>query len=278
MILKSTPEAQYIYKNILYRSSFYAVAGYFISLMIEKLVMMVGAVLNGYATGINYREVIINAVPAAWSQESVLTIFLLPYIILAVILVWLFLDLQKRLSHPAYMRIFTHWIIFFLAFRLLAMLPAHLYCKTGIYHAFNWLYLGWKIKILIGVAGLILFFLTGVRLLNLIFFLFGSYNNNSRVIGSQNILYASILVPSLACTVIPALFFLPHFPKDEIIGLMVLTLPFIYVFLRLTIMRPEFLKSRNWVEENYDPFRLCIILLIIIIILRILLGIGISLN
>jgi hypothetical protein len=176
------------------------------------------------------------------------------------------------------MRIFTHWIIFFLVFRLLAMLPAHFYCKTGIYHAFNWLYLGWKIKTLIGFAGLVLFFLTGVRLLNLIFFLFGSYNNNSKVIGIQYLLFSSIVVPSLACLVIPALFFLPQIPKDEIIGLMVLTLPFIYVTIRLTILRPEFLKSRNWVEENYDPFRLCIILLIIIIILRILLGIGISLN
>jgi hypothetical protein len=278
MTFKSNPEVLHIYKSILYRSSFFAVAGYFSSLMIEKLVMAVGAIMNGYATTLDYREVIVFADPSVWSQESVLSIYLLPYIIIAIILVWLYIKLQKSLFRPAYMRIFTHWLMFFLTFRLLAMLPAHFYCKTGIYHAFNWLYLGWRMKILIGTAGLVLFFLTGVRLLNLIFFLFGSYNNNSSVIGTKKLLYSSILVPSLAVFVIPLLFFIPDFPKDESIGLVLLILPCIYVCLRLYILRPTFLKSRNWVEEIFNPRMLCIILLIIIIILRISLGIGISLN
>jgi hypothetical protein len=94
MTLKSNPEALYIFKGILYRSSFYAVAGYFISLMIEKLIMMAGAFISGYATGINYKEVIVTANPSAWTQESVLTIYLLPYAVLAIVLVWLYIKLQ----------------------------------------------------------------------------------------------------------------------------------------------------------------------------------------
>jgi len=278
MILKSNPEALNIFRRILYRSTFYAVSAYFIFFILERLIMLAGAAMYGYSANITYKAIKIKADFVEWNQESVLIIYLLPYIIQAIILVLLYANLQRRMSKPGYLRIFTLWMMFFIVFRLLGMLPVHLYYKTGIYHAFNWLYVGLALKILIGFTGIVLFFLSSVRILNGVFFFFGTFNNNNKEIGLKNLSYSSLLVPALASCIIPLLFFLPGLPKEEMIGLILLMLPLIYVLLRLIITDAGFLPSRIWVEENNNPLRFFLVVLLVIIILRIILGIGFSFN
>ena len=278
MILKLNPVALGIFKRILFRSSFYAVAAYFISFMLEKLVMVAGATMYGYSVILEYEEVGVIADPSKWNQESVLIIYLFPYLIQAIIYTLLYINLQKPQVKPGFLRIFTLWMMFFIAFRFLGMLPAHLFFKTGIYHAFNWLYVGLTLKILIGFTGMVLFFLTSRRILNGIYFFFGTYNNNSSVIGIQNLLISSLLVPALATFFIPLIFFLPGLPKTEIIGLILVTLPVIYVFIRLFIANAELIPSRIVIVEKHHPLRVFIIILIMIVILRIILGFDFILN
>jgi hypothetical protein len=277
-VLKSSSKPLTTFSSILYRSSFYAVSAYFIALSLEKLLMVAGAALNGYSITLDYREVIINADPSAWDQESVILIYLFPNIIQALIIVWLYIKLQKYMAKPGYRRIFTLWIIFFIAFRLLGMIPVHLYFKTGIYHAFNWLYMGFSVEVILAILAIILFFVASFQILKVIFFLNANYNSHNRLIGIPNVLYSSILIPVIFCCAIAAIFFIPGLPKDEMTGLIILSLPVIIIFLRIIIANPEFMPSRMKVEEIFSPLHLFIIMLAILVILRIILGIGISFN
>lgn len=271
-----TPEAQQIFEKIAYRSSAFALAALFIALTIEKLFIMVGAAIYGYSVGISYKEVQVIANPTSWHQESVLIIYLFPYLVQAIIIVFLYLNLQAQASKPGYLRILSLWVMFFIAFRLLGMLPAHLLYKTGIYHAFNWLYLGLAFKIIISIFGILLFFIVSTRILKGIIYFSATYNDHVRAIKLPGLIYSSLLVPVLLCCIIFFLFHLPDIPNDEIIGIIVLAIVSFYITARLLLARPESFPKGEFVKEIYPPRKLFFIILILIIGFRIILGIGFS--
>lgn len=272
--LRSNPEALNIFRRILYRSSAYAIAAYVISRTLEGFLMMAGAAMYGYSVSIDYREVGVIADPAAWEQESILIIFLFPYLIQAIILVLLYMNLERWHVKFGYAMIFTHWVMFFIAFRLLGMLPVHIFCKTGIYHAFNWLYLGLTFKIIISIAGFVLFLIIGVRLLKGILFFFATYNNHVRITGLPNLVYSALFFPGLISCIIPVLFYIPILPTNEIAGLMVTALVLSYTVFRLLYGRPELFPKGETIREKFPALGLLLIMILMMIVLRIVLGIG----
>lgn len=276
MILKMTPEAKQIFEKIAYRSSAFALAALFIALTLEKLLIMAGAAIYGYSVGISYKEVQVIANPTSWHQESVLIIYLFPYLVQAIIIVLLYLNLQAQASKTSYLRILSLWVMFFIAFRLLGMLPAHLLYKTSIYHAFNWLYLGLSFKIVISIIGILLFFIVSTHILKGIIYFSATYNDHVRAIKLPGLIYSSLLVPVLLCCIISFLFYLPDLPKDEIIGIIALAIVSFYIIARLLLARPELFPKGEFVKEIYPPRQLFIIILIMIIAFRIILGIGFS--
>jgi hypothetical protein len=276
MTLKSNPEALDTFTRILFRSSAYSIAAYVVSRTLEGLLMMAGAAIYGYSVSIDYREIGVVADPTAWNQESVMIIYLFPYLIQAIILVLLYINLERWHVKFGYTMVFTHWVMFFIAFRLAGMLPVHIFCKTGIYHAFNWLYLGLAFKIIISFTGIVLFLVAGTWFLKGILFFFATYNDNVKVTGLQNLIYSALLFPSLIGCMIPLLFYLPLLPKDEIIGILVIAMVSTYTILRLLYGRHELFPKGEIVKEKFHPLGLFLIVLLMMIILRIVLGIGLN--
>ena len=276
MMQKMTPEAQQIFEKIVYRSSAFALAALFIALTLEKLFIMAGAAIYGYSVGISYKEVQVIANPTSWHQESVLIIYLFPYLVQAIIIVFLYLNLQAQASKPGYLRILSLWVMFFITFRLLGMLPAHLVYKTSIYHAFNWLYLGLPFKIIISTIGILLFFVVSTRILKGILYFSATYNDHVRAIKLPGVIYSSLLIPVMVCCIISFLFYLPDLPKDEIIGTIVLAIVSLSIVARLLFSRPELFPKGEFVKEIYPPRQFFYITLILIIAFRIILGIWFS--
>lgn len=278
MIMKTDPETMDTSMSIFYRSSFYAVSSYYVALLLEKMLMASGAVIYGYSVTINYKETVINADPSAWSQESVLVIYFLPILVQAVLIVIFYIKLQNQLSTPNYFRIFSLWIMFFMAYRVLGLLSLNLYNSSGVYHAMNWLYVDKTWKILAGIAGLGLFLASSARILKGVFFFFGAYNNNYQVIGLKKLLIASLFLPLLATCVISVLFLIPGFPPVEMAGLILIAIVIFFSYTRLYKADPEFLPSRLRLEDKFPPKRLFFIMLPVILALRIILGIGITIS
>jgi hypothetical protein len=70
------------------------------------------------------------------------------------------------------------------------------------------------------------------------------------------------------------LFYIPHLPKDEITGILVVAIVSIYIVLRLLYGRPELFPKGETVKENFNALGLFLLMLLIMVILRIILGIG----
>ncbi|MCU0370108.1 MAG: hypothetical protein MUC31_01725 [Bacteroidales bacterium] len=273
MGLKMSPDAQKIFFKIIYRSSAFALIALFISLSLEKLLIIASAAIYGYSIGISYQEVAVIADPTSWDQESVLIIYLFPYMVQAIIIVLLYINMQKWKPDPNYFRILSLWIMFFILFRVLGMLPSHLISKTGIYHAFNWLYLGKTLVITISVVSMIIFFISGIALLKGILFFTATYNNHVKAIKLPNMIMAALLVPALVSCIISFLFYLPGLPENEMTGIAILALVFSYTIIRLLTGRPEQLPTGIFVREIFSPRQLFFIAFALIAIFRIVLGI-----
>jgi hypothetical protein len=276
--LKSNPQSLNIFTKILFRSSAYSIAAFFIALILEKILMIAGAVIEGYSVFVNYEDIGILVDPSAWDQESVLIIYLLPFLIQVVILVLLFVNLQRWHAKPGYFMIFILWIMFFMAYRLVGMLPLHLYFKTGIYHAFEWLYLGSVFDIIMAICGIAVFFVAGSRILKGILFFSATFNDHVRQIGLPNTVRSSLLGPALLNFAIPWLFFLPGMPKDEIYGLIVMVAVSFFVIIMLLYGKPELFPKGIAVKENYSFTRLFFIIILLVLILRIILGLDFTIN
>jgi hypothetical protein len=274
--LKNNPQALEISRRIFFRSSAYALAAYYYSLILEKFLIIAGAVIFGYKTSFYYQGVDVLLDPKAWNQESVLMIYLAPYLIQVILVILLYSNLQKIQVVPGHTMIFIHWVMFFITYRLVGMLPVHLIFKTGIYHAFESLFLGIGAEIIIILAGIVFFFVVDIWMLKGVLYFSATYNNNFRVIGLQNVIRYALLIPIILVCLISCLYFLPDPPKEEIAGLLVMALLSVYTILRLLYGRPEQLPKGEIVIEKSDPKRLFFIILILIILLRILLGIGIA--
>ena len=274
--IKTNPQSLRISRKILFRSSAYALAAYYYSLILEKSLMMAGAAIYGFTSRIDYQGVEIIVDPKSWNQESVLMIYMVPYLIQAILVILIYSNIKYLHVAPGYMMIFLHWVILFVTFRLTAMLPIHLFCKTGIYHAFSWLYLGTALEVLICVAGVIIFLITAKWMLSGVLFFSATLNNQYRAIGLSQLIRSSLMAPVLVILLIPCLYYLPGLPKDEIIGLGMIAAISIYFILRILYGRPEHMPKGETVAEKFNPVSLFLIILIFIIILRIVLGIGLS--
>jgi hypothetical protein len=275
MILKSDPEARNVFFSILFRSTYYVLTAYFTALLLERLIIFTGALIYGYGINFNYEYLKPKGDQSEWSQESVLSLYLFPYFIYAALIVWLHLKTRKFESKPGFKQIFLYWLILFFTYRLIGILPAHLYSCTGIWHAFRWLYLGKGAVTLIGLLSVVLYFPVSVWLLTRIFLIYSRINNNLDTIGLPLLAFASFSVPAaLGCTA-AVLFFLPGLPKEEILGLIFIALPVIFVFFRLILSERNFSASVIWLEEIFYQWQILVFVLVIIIIIRILLGIGI---
>jgi hypothetical protein len=264
--------------NILYRSSIYAVTAYFTVMLLEKAFMVAGGALFGYSVDFTYERLRIKADREDWSQESVLLIYLLPYLLQVIAYIWLYIKSERSHIKPSYKMMFIQWIMFFIAFRLLGMIPAHLYSLTGVYHALRWLYIGSLISLIIGTAGFFLFFLTGVKNLSNIYYFFGTFNNHFKITGSKSLLLASVLLPSAACMIFATLFYTPGFPKEEMLGLFLFALVVAFTYFRSLIVKPRIFSSRYKAEPVYTVKHLLLILIPALILIRVLLGFGISFN
>jgi hypothetical protein len=277
MILQSEAEDLKIFKGILFRSSFYATSAFFIVLLFEKLLSAAGAAFLGYHFSLSYEKLAVNAGHLQWSRDAVLIIYLIPEVIMLVIYLLHYVYFQGQQSEPRYSRIMTLWILFFITFRIFGLIPVHLYFREDIFHALDWLYLGMIPKILIGLAGFIIFMLSGVRILNGIFFVMGTYNRNYLEIGKKNLLFSAILLPALTGSVVSFLFLIPGLPPDQLSGIVISLLPAAYCTARIMLTKPAFLSSRIDVEDRFNPMTSLLIMFIAIILVRVILGFGISL-
>jgi hypothetical protein len=271
MILKSDPEARSVFFSILFRSTYYVLTAYFISLLLERLIIFTGALIYGYGIHFDYEYLKPHGEQSDWTQESVLSLYLFPYFIFAALIVWIYLKNRKMESRPGHKQIFYYWLILFFSYRLLGIVPAHLYAYTGIWHAFRWLYYGQATVTVIGLVCMVLFFLVSTWLLFRIFLLY-----ILNVIGLPLLAFASFSVPAaLGCTA-SVLFFLPGLPKEEILGLIFIALPVIYIFLKLIFSDRSYSASIIWKEEIFYQWQILVTVMVIIIIIRVLLGFSID--
>jgi hypothetical protein len=273
--LKTNPQALIISKKVMFRSTAYALAAYYYSLILEKFLMMTGAVINGFTTSIDYQGVEVMVDPKAWNQEAVLMIYLVPFLVQAVLVILIYINRANLQVTPGYTMIFIHWVILFITFRLTAMIPIQLLFKTGIYHAFSWLYLGTAMEVIISVAGIFIFAITTRWMLRGVLFFSATLNDQYRVTGLSALIRSSLLIPVILICVIPGLYYLPSLPKDEITGLFVIMVISAFTILRLLYGRHEQLPKGEKVKEKFNPVLLFPIVLVFIVILRVILGIGI---
>jgi hypothetical protein len=278
IFLKSDTNAREVFTSILFRSSYYALSAYFIALLLERLIMFTAAAFFGYSIDFGYEYLKIKGDPNSWDQDSVLIIYLFPYFIIAAIIVWLHIRFRNNALRNGFKQVFIYWIMLFFSYRLVGMLPAHLYSFTGIHYAFTWLYWGIKFKVVIGLFSFILFFITSTFLLNQILYLTGIINQNIKTTGSQLLFISAILFPAVICCVVAILFFIPGLPKEEILGLILVVLPVIYIAIRLLYKQPMRSTLKYTVEEVFYQWQIFAVILVLIIIVRIVLGIGISVN
>jgi hypothetical protein len=278
MVIKSDPEAREAFVSLLFRSAYYALTGYFLTLLLERLIMFIAAASFGYSVHLDYEYLKIKGNPESWNQDIVLIIYLFPYLIFAVIIVWLHLKNRKHESNPGFKQIFLYWLMLFFTYRVIGILPAHLYSLTGIHHAFNWLYIGFIYRIIVGVAGIVISFMVSVWIFNQICLINGMINNNFRILGISLLSFASVFFPVALCCMVSVLFFLPNLPKEEILGLLFIAIPALYSVIRLINSKPRTPSTKYQVQEIFQQWQIFIAVFILIVILRVLMGIGISVN
>lgn len=279
MVRNSDPETRKVFANIFFRSGYHVLSAFFMALLLEKLIMLLGAYYFSYQIKLDYEYLHIIGDYKDWSQESVLIIYLFPYLILASLIVWLHLKCQNyNKKKTIYTKLFLYWIMFFSTYRILGMLPSHLIAGTGIYHAFAWLYMGITTEVILGIASFIVFFLIAIRFLHKIFYLYARINNNQEIIGLSPLLHSSFLFPVTLLFVIAILFFLPGLPKEEVLGLVAIAVPVIFTYLRLLIIKPFGHLPIDLTINSFKQWKKLVSALVIIVLIRIGLTFGIAIN
>lgn len=278
MFSNSNQEIRNIFSGVMFRSSFYALAGYFIALLLEKMIMFGAGAIFGYSLNFNYEYLRIKGSPGSWDQDTVLVIYLFPYFIFALLIVWLFLNNQKRGMKPEFRQIFFMWLMLFFTYRIIGILPAHLIADTGIHYALEWLFLGRILTFIIGISSGLLFIFAASRLVAPIIITYSRMNNYLTMLGWKNLVLASVVFPFALCCSVAILFFTPGLPKEEILGLAFLALPIIYVFIRFLFAQLNFSLTKYKSEERFRQGNLLLMVLVLIGILRIILAFGIKLN
>jgi hypothetical protein len=274
--LKSDPETFDTFWKILLRSTAYAISAYFISYILEKILLVGGAVVKGFTIDLKYNYTKVTADFRSWDQETVLLIYLIPFFIQALIIIALYIRFLNKAPKSDYGKIFLLWLMFFIVYRLLGVLPGHLIFKTGIYHALNWLNFGPALNIIAGIASAGIFLYSGFQILRVILALSGTYHYHIRDMGIPNLIFSTLLIPVGAVNLVAVLFFLPGLPNEEILGLVMISLLAIYVFLKLFTIDPNLFSFKEKVSEKSNPGWLVAFALIAVIFLRIMLNADIS--
>jgi hypothetical protein len=274
-IAQTDPDTQRTFRKIFLRSSAYAIAAYFISIISERIMIIACIWLSGYSFELTYNEINIFALPYEWNQETVLLIYLVPFLFQAIVAVVIYVKFDRLALKAHYSRIFMLWVMFFIAFRLLGIFPSHILFETGIYHALHWLYLGIFYKLVFGIIAVILFLAAGYQSLKGILMFAGTYNVHIRDMGVPNLVFSSIVYPIFSVCIVSLLFFLPEIPWEEITGLVILILLSIYLLFKTGNTDPDMFSYKENPEEKTNPVLLISIILASVAILRILLGMGI---
>jgi hypothetical protein len=272
--IRSDKETLSTYRKIILRSTSYAIAAYFISIGFERVLMVAGAWLKGYNFISTYNKVSIIAEPYLWDQEAVLLIYLVPFLMQAVVAILIYVKFNKIALTPHYSRIFLLWIMFFINYRLLGMYSSHMIFESGIFHALHWMFIGLFIKILTGILTAILFTVTGLQMLRGIIIFAGTYNNHVRDMGVPRLVFASILYPIFSVCFAAALFYLPEVPYEEITGLILLIAVSLFALVKMVNVDPDLFSYKEKPAEKANPAIMLGIILISVIALRILLGLG----
>jgi hypothetical protein len=278
MNLKTSSIAGKVFHNMFFRSSCYAISAYFISFFIERLIMFTVAVLLGLEIKLDYVDLKFVGGHNNWTRNNILLLSFLPYFIFAVLIVWLQVVNRERKTKSVYKRIFINWLTLFIAYRLIGMMPVHLFYNTKISYVFEWLFLGARIKFLIAIISMLVFFYFASHLLYRIMSLNGSLNKNLSLLGKPKLILASFVLPAAICCIIVVLYLLPGLPKEEIHSLIFIAIPvsltFIIGLISIRIVYPSSYQS----EENFLQGQDLIKVLALVLFIRIILGFGISVN
>lgn len=254
------------------RSTAYAISAYFITLILERAIIVAGALLHGFSVVLEYNKVKVTADSFGWDQESVVLIYLAPFFLEVILSIFLYFRLVKMERTPRYTNIFILWLMFFTIYRATGIFPAHMICKTGVFHAINWLYFGIVFRIIAGLIAGALFLFFGYKFLEVIKTLSRRYNTND--LGRSNLILSTLILPLSAVIIIALLFFLPHYQREEIIGLTSIFILNAFVFFKMitTYRKPG--PFKEGIPEKRNPLLILTLVLVAVIVLRVIIGFG----
>jgi hypothetical protein len=264
-------EARDTYFKILFRSSAYAIIGYFGILFLERALIVSGALLKGFEVVLKPDAIKVSSTVANWDLESVLLIYLLPVFVMSLIFIWLNFRFMRLEFVSKYSKILILWLMFFIMFRLLGMVQPSVIFRTGMDHVFNWLYLGLIFRMIIGMIAWGVFFFVGFRILRGILTLSGSYHDQVYLIGTRRLINASVVFPIVAVAVMSLLFNLPALPKDELTGLGSLVILLIYFYQKIVKLNIKHFYYDDDIKGKQNPVLLVILSAGLIVIFKIVL-------
>lgn len=262
--------------NIAVRSASYAISAYFLTLFGEKLIIAACALLQGYSVVLSYYTVKVTAGAAGWTQDSVLLLYVIPFLLEIFLFIWLYITFIKSENNSNYSK-FRLWLMFFLIFRVAGMLPAHLLAKTGIDYVLTWLFAGVLFKIIIGVTGGIVFILGGNKLLVEILAISGVRNTFTRDAGISVYFSSIVFLPVTLVAISAALFFIPKFPFEELYGLILLMVLLVYFLISISRRTLGLFLYKEDMRGNENIKFLLITSVLSALLLRILFGFEIQL-
>jgi hypothetical protein len=258
-----------IFQKILIRSSTYAIAAYFISLIAERLLIFCAAGIRGFTVVLMPDTVKVIAPISEWDQDSVLLIYLMPFFLLTITFIWLNIRFIRLEFITKFSKMFILWMMFFIVFRVLGLLPAHIIFRTGIDYILSWLYLGSVFKGIAVLISLLIFFITGYKLFRGILTISGTYYYHSRLLGMNRLILSSIILPITAVAALSALFYLPVPGNEELFGFGLVVILLVHFTLKMSRLNPKHLGFNENVEEKGSPMWFFILTFFTLVILRI---------
>jgi hypothetical protein len=270
------PDLWSLFQRIIFRSTAYAIAAYFMVMIAERLLILAGSLIKGFSVVLKPDTVKVLAPPSSWDQETVLLIYLIPFFILIISFIWLNIRFMKMEFVSKFSKLFMLWIMFFILYRVAAMISSQLIFKTGIDYILSWLYFGIVIKLLAGVIAAVVFFIAGFKILKGILAIAGNYHSNIRLLGMSNLILSAIYVPLAAVITLAIFFHLPKLVNEELPGLGLLTVLLVYFIFKMSPVNPRNFDINEDVRGKVSPKLLLFVVIGSVVIVRIFLGLEIS--
>jgi len=132
-------------------------SGYVGVILIQLLLMHLGAFLSHFSGVISWHGMRWIASAQSWGWWQVMGLFLLPYLGMAVLYVFISWHRQQIFKFPAWLLLLRNWLYVILLVMVFYMPMWDILQRHGIYHVFNWLYIGRKIQLLFGLVMWMLF-------------------------------------------------------------------------------------------------------------------------